>query len=211
MLAGGGEGGSSRWAGRGEGASLRSGAVEAWWAHNPQVPRSKLGSETFWARREGRGRAPKAPPAPPRARGDGRVGLRRWSKVPVREGVGSNPTRHTLLAPVRRAGPRAPGRPPPPRRGRCSIVVSIPACHAGDPGSIPGNGAFGLGFRGGAKAKRRASTGNRTRVSSVAGTYSTTKPSTRCGGGEGRGPHMGPSGGGRQKHPRQGSNLRPVA
>ncbi|URD80770.1 hypothetical protein MUK42_10666 [Musa troglodytarum] len=25
-------------------------------------------------------------------------------------------------------------------RGRCSIVVSIPACHAGDPGSIPGNG-----------------------------------------------------------------------
>ena len=25
--------------------------------------------------------------------------------------------------------------------GRCSIVVSIPACHAGDPGSIPGNGA----------------------------------------------------------------------
>ena len=24
--------------------------------------------------------------------------------------------------------------------GRCSIVVSIPACHAGDPGSIPGNG-----------------------------------------------------------------------
>ncbi|TKY73282.1 Squamosa promoter-binding protein 6 [Spatholobus suberectus] len=26
------------------------------------------------------------------------------------------------------------------KRGRCSIVVSIPACHAGDPGSIPGNG-----------------------------------------------------------------------
>ncbi len=25
-------------------------------------------------------------------------------------------------------------------RSRCSIVVSIPACHAGDPGSIPGNG-----------------------------------------------------------------------
>ena len=25
---------------------------------------------------------------------------------------------------------------------RCSIVVSIPACHAGDPGSIPGNGEF---------------------------------------------------------------------
>jgi hypothetical protein len=25
---------------------------------------------------------------------------------------------------------------------RCSIVVSIPACHAGDPGSIPGNGDF---------------------------------------------------------------------
>lgn len=25
-------------------------------------------------------------------------------------------------------------------KGRCSIVVSIPACHAGDPGSIPGNG-----------------------------------------------------------------------
>ena len=24
---------------------------------------------------------------------------------------------------------------------RCSIVVSIPAYHAGDPGSIPGNGA----------------------------------------------------------------------
>ena len=23
-----------------------------------------------------------------------------------------------------------------------SIVVSIPACHAGDPGSIPGRGAF---------------------------------------------------------------------
>ena len=25
--------------------------------------------------------------------------------------------------------------------GRCSIVVSIPACHAGDPGSMAGNGA----------------------------------------------------------------------
>ena len=25
---------------------------------------------------------------------------------------------------------------------RDSIVVSIPACHAGDPGSIPGRGAF---------------------------------------------------------------------
>ena len=25
---------------------------------------------------------------------------------------------------------------------RCSIVVSIPACHAGDPGSIPGIGVF---------------------------------------------------------------------
>ncbi|KAH8934635.1 hypothetical protein BDL97_18G094700, partial [Sphagnum fallax] len=25
---------------------------------------------------------------------------------------------------------------------RCSIVVSIPACHAGDPGSIPGSGAI---------------------------------------------------------------------
>ena len=28
------------------------------------------------------------------------------------------------------------------QQGRCSIVVSIPACHAGDPGSIPGNGGF---------------------------------------------------------------------
>jgi hypothetical protein len=28
----------------------------------------------------------------------------------------------------------------PYQQGRCSIVVSIPACHAGDPGSIPGNG-----------------------------------------------------------------------
>ena len=28
------------------------------------------------------------------------------------------------------------------RPSRCSIVVSIPACHAGDPGSIPGNGDF---------------------------------------------------------------------
>jgi hypothetical protein len=27
---------------------------------------------------------------------------------------------------------------------RDSIVVSIPACHAGDPGSIPGRGAFFL-------------------------------------------------------------------
>ena len=26
------------------------------------------------------------------------------------------------------------------KQSRCSIVVSIPACHAGDPGSIPGNG-----------------------------------------------------------------------
>ena len=25
---------------------------------------------------------------------------------------------------------------------RVSIVVSIPACHAGDPGSIPGHGAY---------------------------------------------------------------------
>ena len=31
---------------------------------------------------------------------------------------------------------------PDGHRGRCSIVVSIPACHAGDPGSIPGNGVF---------------------------------------------------------------------
>ncbi|URE15568.1 hypothetical protein MUK42_04231, partial [Musa troglodytarum] len=29
---------------------------------------------------------------------------------------------------------------------RCSIVVSIPACHAGDPGSIPGNGVNFLLF-----------------------------------------------------------------
>ncbi|KAK4393211.1 hypothetical protein Sango_1791900 [Sesamum angolense] len=28
------------------------------------------------------------------------------------------------------------------QQSRCSIVVSIPACHAGDPGSIPGNGVF---------------------------------------------------------------------
>ena len=27
---------------------------------------------------------------------------------------------------------------------RCSIVVSIPACHAGDPGSIPGGGDFSV-------------------------------------------------------------------
>ena len=26
------------------------------------------------------------------------------------------------------------------QESRCSIGVSIPACHAGDPGSIPGNG-----------------------------------------------------------------------
>ncbi len=29
---------------------------------------------------------------------------------------------------------------------RCSIVVSIPACHAGDPGSIPGSGEAKLLF-----------------------------------------------------------------
>ena len=29
---------------------------------------------------------------------------------------------------------------PSSKQSRCSIVVSIPACHAGDPGSIPGNG-----------------------------------------------------------------------
>ena len=29
---------------------------------------------------------------------------------------------------------------------RCSIVVSIPACHAGDPGSIPGNGELCIFF-----------------------------------------------------------------
>ncbi|KXG33319.1 hypothetical protein SORBI_3003G288500 [Sorghum bicolor] len=29
-----------------------------------------------------------------------------------------------------------------PSPSRCSIVVSIPACHAGDPGSIPGNGVY---------------------------------------------------------------------
>ena len=29
---------------------------------------------------------------------------------------------------------------------RDSIVVSIPACHAGDPGSIPGHGAYFLIF-----------------------------------------------------------------
>ncbi|KAH8975408.1 hypothetical protein BDL97_01G155800 [Sphagnum fallax] len=28
----------------------------------------------------------------------------------------------------------------PEEQCRCSIVVSIPACHAGDPGSIPGSG-----------------------------------------------------------------------
>ena len=26
------------------------------------------------------------------------------------------------------------------KMGRCSIVVSIPVCHVGNPGSIPGNG-----------------------------------------------------------------------
>ena len=30
-------------------SSVRSGAVEAWRAHNPQVPRSKLGSEIFFS------------------------------------------------------------------------------------------------------------------------------------------------------------------
>ena len=29
---------------------------------------------------------------------------------------------------------------PSSKQSRCSIVVSITACHAGDPGSIPGNG-----------------------------------------------------------------------
>ena len=29
---------------------------------------------------------------------------------------------------------------------RVSIVVSIPACHAGDPGSIPGHGALFVSF-----------------------------------------------------------------
>ena len=33
------------------------------------------------------------------------------------------------------------------RQSRCSIVVSIPACHAGDPGSIPGNGDLFLDTR----------------------------------------------------------------
>ena len=32
-------------------------------------------------------------------------------------------------------------------QSRCSIVVSIPACHAGDPGSIPGNGDLFLDTR----------------------------------------------------------------
>jgi hypothetical protein len=32
------------------------------------------------------------------------------------------------------------------KQSRCSIVVSIPACHAGDPGSIPGNGDIFLLF-----------------------------------------------------------------
>ena len=27
---------------------------------------------------------------------------------------------------------------------RCSIVVSIPACHAGEPGSIPGGGVYAV-------------------------------------------------------------------
>lgn len=29
-------------------------------------------------------------------------------------------------------------------QSRCSIVVSIPACHQGDPGSIPGNDVFSI-------------------------------------------------------------------
>ena len=32
------------------------------------------------------------------------------------------------------------------QQSRCSIVVSIPACHAGDPGSIPGNGVLLFSF-----------------------------------------------------------------
>nr|PNR40653.1 hypothetical protein PHYPA_018056 [Physcomitrium patens] len=34
------------------------------------------------------------------------------------------------------------------KSSRCSIVVSIPACHAGDPGSIPGSGDFKFFFLG---------------------------------------------------------------
>ncbi|CAK9191569.1 unnamed protein product [Sphagnum troendelagicum] len=34
----------------------------------------------------------------------------------------------------------------PENQSRCSIVVSIPACHAGDPGSIPGSGEKGPHF-----------------------------------------------------------------
>ncbi|CAK9192894.1 unnamed protein product [Sphagnum troendelagicum] len=34
----------------------------------------------------------------------------------------------------------SPSTANPENQSRCSIVVSIPACHAGDPGSIPGSG-----------------------------------------------------------------------
>ena len=59
--------------------------------------------------------------------------LRRMLKAHVRKSVGSTPTVCTFL-----------GSKTMKRVIRGSTVVSIPACHAGDPGSIPGLGAFFL-------------------------------------------------------------------
>ncbi len=67
-----------------------------------------------------------------------------------------------------------------------SIVVSIPACHAGDRGSIPRRGdSFFIAWRQMRaaviiyikyKKKKTALAGNRTRASRVAGENSTTEP-----------------------------------
>ena len=57
--------------------------------------------------------------------------LRRMLKAHVRKSVGSTPTVCTFL-----------GSKTMKRVIRGSTVVSIPACHAGDPGSIPGLGGF---------------------------------------------------------------------
>ena len=48
---------------------------------------------------------------------------------------------------------------------RCSIVVSILACHAGDPGSIPGGGIFGYAtFVSFSYSVRAAGAGTQTRA-----------------------------------------------
>ena len=68
--------------------------------------------------------------------------LRRWFKVPVRKGVGSIPTGVIFSTPLEHVTLLTLCEKTIFSEIRCSIVVSISACHADDQGSIPCVGSY---------------------------------------------------------------------